>query len=113
MPEVIGTRRQKAAELVRHAEVPAAENPSKGLVKFEVWPESPGDNWVVTPDGVRVFVCDSCLADQHLSYGGDHRKGDLHRRGCKNLSPDGKHQCGCNPEWPELEEVLKQQRQKH
>jgi len=29
------------------------------------------------------------------------------RRDCKNLSPDGKRQCLCNPDWPELTEAIR------
>ena len=57
-------------------------------------------------DGVDVFVCDSCLAGRHISYGTDHRSGIVDRRSCKNLTPDGKRQCACTEDWPELYELI-------
>lgn len=53
-----------------------------------------------------VNVCQSCLDGEHLSYGVDHRDGEDGRCDCKNVSEDGKSQCGCNPDWPELMEAI-------
>jgi hypothetical protein len=61
---------------------------------------------VVVPGVGPVFVCESCLRGEHQSYGCDHRNGPEDGRDCKNLSPDGKRQCLCNPDWPELTEAI-------
>lgn len=61
---------------------------------------------VVVPGVGPVFVCESCLRGDHQSCGCDHRNGPEDRRGCKNLSPDGKRQCLCSPDWPELDKAI-------
>jgi len=55
------------------------------------------------------WICDSCLRGTHLSYGSDHRKNEMNRRDCKNVSDDYKNQCVCTPDWPELEEAINDQ----
>jgi len=65
------------------------------------------DGGVIVPGVGPVFVCDSCLRGEHQSYGCDHRNGPEDRRDCKNLSPDGKRQCLCNPDWPELTDAIR------
>lgn len=57
-------------------------------------------------NGVEVWICQSCLDGEHWTYGWDHRAGEVDRRDCKNLTDDGRHQCACNPDWPELMEVI-------
>lgn len=62
----------------------------------------------ITVGGVHVDVCQSCLDGEHLSHGEDHRSvwdpyvQATGRCDCKNVSDDGRSQCGCNPDWPEL-----------
>jgi hypothetical protein len=68
------------------------------------------DGDVVVPGVGPVFVCASCRRGEHRSYGSDHRDGPEDSRDCKNLSPDGKRQCLCNPDWPELTAALAQKR---
>lgn len=67
---------------------------------------------VVVPGIGPVFVCESCLRGEHQSYGCDHRTGPEDRRDCKNLSPDGKWQCLCNPDWPELTDAIRRHNDK-
>ena len=64
---------------------------------------------VVVPGIGPVFICRSCMRGEHTSYGCDHRLAadGVHAGDCKNLSPDGKRQCACDPEWPELQESIR------
>ena len=54
-------------------------------------------------------VCGSCLLGEHNSYSIDHRIGEEGRQGCKNIDPKGIYQCSCNPEWPELYDMIENQ----
>ena len=53
-----------------------------------------------------IPVCESCMKDDHLSYGADHRSGDVDYRGCKNVSDDGQTQCNCSQDFEELWSLL-------
>jgi len=65
----------------------------------------------VKQDGeiLKIPVCESCLKGDHISYGYDHRQGEIGRRSCKNLSEDRQTQCCCDPDWPELMEALEKE----
>ena len=56
--------------------------------------------------GIEVYVCESCLSGDHLSYGSDHRQGEKGRCDCKNVNESRTSQCACNPEWTELTQAL-------
>jgi len=58
--------------------------------------------FTIEVQGVRVPVCEECMIGSHISYGFDHRQGELGRRDCKNVSDDGQKQCNCTEDWPEL-----------
>ena len=64
---------------------------------------------VVVPGTGPVFICQPCLRGEHISYGFDHRLAadGVHAGDCKTLSPDGKRQCACVPEWTELHEAIR------
>lgn len=53
---------------------------------------------VTLKNGIRIWMCESCLKGDHMSYGCDHRTGEKYRRGCKNLSDARDKQCGCGPD---------------
>jgi hypothetical protein len=57
-------------------------------------------------ESILVNVCESCVSGEDISCGGDHRDSDREWRDCKNLNGEGKSQCGCNPDWPELMEAI-------
>ena len=68
---------------------------------------------------IAVNVCKSCLDGEHLSYGVDHRDGDPNHCGCKNVGVDRANgeskkttQCGCVPDWPELDDAIENYRRK-
>jgi len=64
---------------------------------------SPTIKWVLVGDVVAP-VCTSCLNGEHMSFGDDHRSGVKGYQGCKNS--EGRIQCNCSPDWPELYDNL-------
>ena len=61
---------------------------------------------VILKNGLIVNICKSCLKGEHISYGYDHRKGEVDRRDCKNA--EGNIQCQCNEDFTELWAYLKE-----
>lgn len=55
-------------------------------------------------DDLDVAVCDSCMDDDHLCDGLDHRESDENHKGCHNTETinNMKYQCACNSHWKQL-----------
>ena len=54
---------------------------------------------VVRVEGVNIPICSECLKGNHDHFGGGHD--------CKYTSQNNKVQCGCNLEWEELQEAIR------